>query len=130
METTLVKLIAKEIAKTDSLVNLNRKTEVKVDFTISGSAIVKKGEDYEQISSFAVPYDRLVAVLLSKLNGVTLEAVLREAMDEDLDVSLVKAQASEALKRIKGTAVRASAGKLTITDEILEASNVDVCLNC
>lgn len=123
---SLTKLIAKEIASSDVSINAKRGDLFKVDFTVSGSALVKKGEDYSQVISFAIPYDKIVAVLLSKLNGVTLESVVKEALAEEIDSEQIKAQASAALKRIKGTGTRKCSGKITVEGEILDLAKIQV----
>tara|TARA_R110000868_G_scaffold392714_2_gene663501 strand:- start:1422 stop:1817 length:396 start_codon:yes stop_codon:yes gene_type:complete len=127
---SLAKLIAKEIAKSDKLVNAKRGQDVRVDFTLQGSAIVRKGKDFEQVHSFSLPYDAMIAVLLSKLNGVTIESVIREALADDIKTAEVKAQANEALKRIKTVAYKKMAGKLTLKETTLVVSEIESCLNC
>jgi predicted DNA-binding protein len=126
----LAKVIAKEIATNDVLVNAKRGEEIRVDFTLQGSAIVRKGEDFKQVQSMALPYDAIIAVLLSKLNGVTIESVIREALESDIKISEVKAQATAALKRIKSTAYKNTSGKLTLRETTLVVSEIQTCLNC
>lgn len=126
----LSKVIAKEIAKSDKVVNSSRTKEVRIDFLVQGSAIVKKGDDFSQVSSFALPYDAIIAVLLSKLNGVTIESVMREALAGTIESAKVKAQAQAALKRIKGTALKSSEGKITLKETKLTVSEITTCLNC
>jgi len=126
----LAKLIAKEIAKSDKLVDTKRGQEIRVDFTLQGSAIVKKGEDFQQVHSFSLPYDAMIAVLLSKLNGVTIESVIREALCKDIATSEVKAQATAALKRIKKVAYKEMQGKLTLKETKLVVSEIESCVNC
>ena len=128
--TDLAKVIAKEIAKSDKLIDAKRGQEIRVDFTLQGSAIVKKGEDFKQVHSFSLPYDAMIAVLLSKLNGVTIESVIREALASEIKTAEVKAQASAALKRIKKTAYKNMAGKLTLKETKLVVSEIESCLNC
>jgi len=126
----LSKAIAKELASNSELANLKRGTEVKIDFLFQGSAVVKKGEDYQQIVSFALPYDKIVAVLFSKLNNVTMESVVREALDSDLDATDVKAEALKCLASIKGMGKRNMSGKVTIPHVNLNISEVDECEYC
>lgn len=124
------KLIAKEIAKSDKAINAKRGDEFLVNFTVQGQAVVRKGEDFEQVVSFAVPYEKIIGVLFSKVNGVTMDAVVREALETDLNDSDIKAQALEAVKRVKGTGVRKMSGKITVKEEATDVFDVDVCPNC
>lgn len=127
---SLAKVIAKEIAKVNATVDVKRGVEMRVDFTVSGTAVVKKGEDFMQVQSFSIPYDKLVTVLLSKLNGVTMESVLKEALAEDLDSKAVKAQAEAALKRIKTLGTKKTSGKITVKEDKISVSSIEVCVNC
>lgn len=126
----IVKLIGKELAKSDELVNSNREQEYKINFLIGGEVVVKRGHDYKQVISFSLPYDKMIAVLLSKLNGVTIDSVVREALESDLDTSDIKAKASEALKSIKGLGERNCSGKITLPHVEVLSSDVDVCEYC
>jgi predicted nucleotidyltransferase len=126
----LAQTIAKEIAKANDQIDQNRTKEMLVEFTVTGKAVVKRGEDYEQVQSFAVPYDLLLAVTLSKLNGVTVESIVREALSTDIDPAQVKAQASEALAKIKGTAKRKTSGKITVKEDEIFLAEITVCENC
>lgn len=126
----LAKTIAKEIAKSNAEIDNNRTKEMLVEFTVTGKAVVKRGEDFEQVQTFAVPYDLLLAVTLSKLNGVTVESIVREALSTDIDPSQVKAEASEALKKIKGTAMRKASGKITVKSDQIDIAEINVCENC
>lgn len=130
IEKNLTKLISKEIANQSEDVLKNRTKEMKIAFKVEGQAIVKKGEDFEQIVSFAIPYDKIVAVLLSKLNGVTVNSVLKEALSGDISTDQIKAEASEALREIKGTSKRKMSGKLSVKSEICENLQIEVCEFC
>jgi len=126
----MTKDIAKLIAKHVEELALNRGTEQKVSFTISGQFVAKKGEDYEQVTSFAVPYDKILAVALSKLNGVTVESIVKEAMSEDVDTTEIKKQASVALAKIKGQFVKRMSGKVTLQSSVLDICEIDACEYC
>jgi len=126
----VAKLIGKELASSSSEVNAKRGVAHKITFLIQGEVVVKKGENFEQVVSFSLPYDKIIAVLLSKLNGVTLESVVREALDSDLDSSEVKKKATEALKKIKGTGLNKMEGKVTFPSCQINSSEVEVCEYC
>lgn len=49
--------------------------------TVRASGPIRQGEDYDQAVWQSVPWQHIAAVLLSKTNGVTMEAVVREALD-------------------------------------------------
>lgn len=129
-QEAIAKLIGKELASSSEAIDLARGVEHKISFLIQGEAIVKKGEDFQQVVSFSLPYDKIIAVLLSKLNGVTLESVVREALESDLDSSEVKKKATEALSKIKGVGKRKMEGKVTFPSVKLEIAEVEVCEYC
>lgn len=88
--------------------------EYPIGFTVRIGGTIKKGEDYSQeLVSRADPW-LLLAAALSKLNGVTVDALVREAMtaDEAL-IEGLKAKAAEAIQQIKGTTKSICAGKIT-----------------
>lgn len=127
----LAKEIAQAIAKQAEAIDSHREQEMLVQWTLVGSAIVRKGSDHEAIVNAAVPYDKLLAVALSKLNGVTVEAIVREALEaEVLSTDEVKAQAEEAIKRFKAQAVKTVAGRTTIKSQTLEVAEIEICPKC
>lgn len=126
----LVRLILKEIANTNEFILNNRETEQVVSFKIEGKAVVKKGNDYKQIISFALPYDKMIAVLMSKLNGITVESVVKEALESNLNESEIKKNAVKALAKFKGMAERECAGKVTVKNESVQEVHIDVCTYC
>lgn len=88
--------------------------EYPVDFTVRIKGSLKKGEDYDQdIVAKADPW-LLLAAALSKLNGVTVDSLVREA--ETQDESLIdglKTRAAEAIAKIKATTTTKCTGKVT-----------------
>lgn len=126
MEKEIAKLLAKH---TDQL-QLERGKEIKVNFTLSGQFVAKKGEDFEQIVSFGIPYDKLLAVALSKLNGVTMETIVKEALESDLDDSIIKEEATRCLAKIKGKGKRKMSGKVTIQSSVLDLNEMESCEYC
>lgn len=88
--------------------------EYPVDFVVRVSGSIKKGDDYEQeIVAKADPW-LLLAAALSKLNGVTVDCLVREAVtaDEAL-IEGLKAKAAAAIQVVKGTTKTTCAGKIT-----------------
>lgn len=71
------------------------------------------GEDYEQAQVNKIPWQKAVMVLMSKLNGVTLESVLREVVEGTLDDKQIKAEAKAAMAAIMGSAKQPHKGKVT-----------------
>lgn len=124
------KAVSKLIAKYVDHLEVEREKEIKVKFNISGEFVARKGKDYSQDVSFAVPYDKIVLLLLSKLNGVTVESVLREALEGNFDSSVIKAEAEEALKKIKGESKRKCSGKVTVSHENIKVNELDTCEYC
>ena len=94
-----------------------------VDFLVRITGSFKVGEDYEQrLVAKADPF-ALLAVALSKLNGVTLEALVREALEADPEeIKEIKAQAAEAVQALKGPTMSPCKGKVTteLAFEIIE----------
>lgn len=78
---------------------------------------LKVGEDYKQVVSQAVPWQRIALYALSKLNGVSLEAAVAEALVADIDeahddlADRCKAVVSELTESVTKTC----AGKVTGT---------------
>lgn len=71
------------------------------------------GEDYEShIVAKADPW-LLFATAMSKLNGVTVESIVREALESGLDAKEVKASASEAMASVKAPTLTSCKGKVT-----------------
>lgn len=85
-----------------------------IDCTIHLVGALKKGEPFNQrIAAAADPW-ALLAKAMSKLNGVTLEALVQEALAVDGDeASAVKDAANAALQRIKDATERTLSGKLS-----------------
>ena len=87
-----------------------------IDQTVRIQGTITKGEDYDSIVHMAIPTWDILAVALSKLNGITIESIVKEAlaMGENKEmISDVKAKAQSAIDAIKGTAVETCAGRVT-----------------
>ena len=84
-----------------------------VDFIVHVSGSLTVGADYdEHCVAEAEPWG-LLAVALSKLNGVTVESITREFLKNTLDTTPIKKQATAAMKKIKGTTLKTFNGKVT-----------------
>ncbi len=80
--------------------------------TVTVDYNLRVGEDYtQQIVGKAQPWD-LLAVALSKINGVTVESIVREALT-GVDTTEIKAQAKAAMASVKGVTETACKGKVT-----------------
>ena len=86
----------------------------------SGSALVRLswdltvGGDYDQKINHTIPWERLFATALGKLNGTTVEALVREALSGDGAPAEVKEEAQAAVAAIKGAQPpRRARGKVT-----------------
>jgi len=95
----------------------------EVDFLVQVTGSLKKGEDYtSKIVAKAEPWT-LLAVALSHLNGVTVQSIVKEALDADPDlVKSIKKQATDAMAAVKGPTETLCNGKIT-TD--LACSGID-----
>jgi hypothetical protein len=76
--------------------------ENKVDILVRITGTLDKGKDFEQrVVAKAQPWD-IISVLMSKLNGVTLESVIKESLTVDPDkVTEIKEGAKEAMSELK-----------------------------
>ena len=102
--------------------------------TIRVAGPVRQGEDYDQAVWQSVPWQMMNAVLFSKVNGVTMEAVMREALElvaagekpgyvanpDDIDedtgrpkVMRIKDAASSAVKALTNQTTKTFNGKAT-----------------
>lgn len=71
--------------------------DYKVDEVVRVRGSIKVGNDHEANIAARVPWQKLVAVLLDKVNGATIESVVAEALAADLDADDVKARAEAAI---------------------------------
>jgi hypothetical protein len=85
---------------------------------------VNVGEDYVGTHAASVPWQRMCAVLLSKVNDATIASVLREALEGDVDESEIKTEAQLAINLILGTTEKEFKGKVTGSAVVLRASTV------
>lgn len=82
------------------------------------SYALKKGEDYEQrITAKAKPW-QLLAVALSKLNGVTVDMLVREAASGEIETEEIENRAAEAMEAVKGATITKCGGKITGSVEV------------
>lgn len=88
--------------------------EYEVDFLVRITASLKRGNNYNQrIVAKAEPWTLLV-VALSHLNNVTVESIVREALDADPElVKSIKEQANKAMEEIKGETYTPCNGKVS-----------------
>lgn len=93
--------------------------EYEVDEIVRISGSVKVGEDHEARVVASIPWMRVASVLFDKLNDVTIESVLSEALGDDVDDSRIKEQAEAAIEVLKGstTKTRKGAVKVALTVE-------------
>lgn len=94
------------------------KHDIDVVVRITGSLSV--GEDYEQrLAAKADPWG-LLAVALSKLNGVTVDSIVREHIDADpAEAKAIKVAAQDALAAVKAPTLSRCNGKV-LTDLAIE----------
>lgn len=126
MNTSVITLIGKEIANSNEAILNDRETAHLVHFMLKGSAVVKKGNDYEQMINFSLPWEKMCAVLFSKLNGVTVESVVKEALEADLSTTEIKAQAKEAIKSFKNLGMKDCTGKVSIKDAVFTETSIEI----
>lgn len=108
-----------KVLKGDDVKEASKKLTVgdhSIDETFRIKGTLSKAADHVQVVSMSLPAWKIIAVLLSKLNGVTIESVLDEAMDpkkaEDFGND-IKKSATKALEKYK-----ANAGTETVTGRV------------
>lgn len=75
---------------------------------------LKVGADYQSEIAAAVPWMQVAAVLFSKLNDVTIESVVAEALALDEEqATVVKDQANAAVRKLVAATKRDCSGKVT-----------------
>jgi hypothetical protein len=90
--------------------------EYTVDAMVHVLGTIKKGEDYNQVIHQSADPWGLLAMALSKLNGVTVEALIKEAMNPaNVDtITKVKEQAKDAIETAKvEKGIKTCQGKVT-----------------
>ena len=86
---------------------------------------LKVGSDFEQVVSQSIPWQRLACLALSKLNGVSIEAVVLEAVELDTPTQVMEEIAERAksvVEELQTGATKTVAGKVTGNVNILEVS--------
>jgi hypothetical protein len=105
--------------------------EYPIEMLVKITGKLKKGEKYEAPINWSIDWRGLFATALSKLNGVTVESVVTEYLnnaDKGIDLEALKDQAQKAVDTIKGESVQVCNGKLTgtVTAEIVDTFGVEV----
>lgn len=99
--------------------------EVDVLVRVTGS--LTRGEDFDQrVVGKAQPWS-LLAVALSKLNGITIAALVREALDADAKKAAeIKSAADAAMALVKAPTLTRCNGKITtaLVAEVVESGEV------
>lgn len=86
----------------------------EIDETIRIKGAVRKGESYDSVVNAAVDWRGLFAFALTKLNGVTVDSIVREFVNVGtVDADEVDKQAKAAVKTILGTTIKECSGKTT-----------------
>lgn len=89
----------------------------RVEATLRVSATCTVGEDFDRRRTQSVPWQDLFALALSKLNGVTAEALVREALaTEHKAPAALKEQVATAIEQIRGTTWERQSGAVRLSD--------------
>jgi len=73
------------------------------------------GEDYDSMVAASVPWQKICGVLLSKLNAVTIESVIREVLQNGADTAELDREARDAVQRLMEPAKKRCKGRVTCT---------------
>jgi hypothetical protein len=96
--------------------------DYEVDENIRVLGTIRVGEDYDQDIVGKIPWITLLGVALSKLNGVSMKSLVREAFDaKGIDEEKIKSEAQAAINAIKSLGQTTCKGKVTsdLTFELL-----------
>ena len=105
------------------------KADVQTIVTIEGEVfhdsfevLLNRGEDNEQIVNPSIGWEKLACLALSKMNDATRESIVREYVDakDAFNAAPVKKEVLDCALRIKGTAKKVVAGKLTAKVKVLQ----------
>jgi hypothetical protein len=107
--------------------------EKKGEFVARVKYDLTKGEDFQQRIANKIDWTGLTAFALTKLNGVTIDALLTEFLqnNQTVDMEAIKAKAQETIDVIKGTTWGTSNGKITgdVEVEIIDLPEIHVNVN-
>lgn len=130
---TVIKALIKQWVQDNA--DFPREESRLVTFNIKGEVSVRQGEDYKQVINHTLPYQELLTLALSKLNGVTIESLMREALEQmenpafKAECGENKAKATQALTSLKGKAKRNCRGKVTF-DSVVGEGDITDCNIC
>lgn len=96
--------------------------EYPVDFSIRIAGSIKVGEAYEQRIVAKADAWQLLAIALSKLNGVTVDSIVKEALACTLDPVSIKEQAEKAIQSLKAPTATTCMGKVTTQLTVVKVS--------
>lgn len=89
----------------------------RVEATVRVSATCSVGEDFDRRRTQTVPWQDLFGLALSKLNGVTVEALVREALaTEHKAPAALKEQVATVIEQIRGTTWERQSGVVRLSD--------------
>lgn len=86
--------------------------EYTIDVIVRLHGELRVGEDYDSEIVASIPWQKVAAVLFDKVNDVTIESVLSEALG-DIDDSQIKDQADAAMLALTGSTEKTCKGKVT-----------------
>ncbi len=86
--------------------------EYTIDVIVRLHGELRVGDDYQSEIVASIPWQKVAAVLFDKVNDVTIEGVLSEALG-DIDDSRIKDQADAAMLALTGSTEKTCKGKVT-----------------
>jgi hypothetical protein len=117
----ILRLALHKVSKPDSKPGPGR---VRGTATLRVAFDLKVGEPYTSRVANAVPWKKIAAVALSKLNAASMAEVVRQAFDESTDFEDVAARAEGLCESLLDATTRECEGKVTGTTSIVEANVV------
>lgn len=100
--------------------------EYEIDRTVRVRGTIKVGQDFQKSFWQSADPMGLLALALNKLNGVTVESIMREhlALKNDpvhkAEAKQIKEQVSTALKALSASAVKTAKGQVTVHNPSVE----------
>jgi hypothetical protein len=127
IEKAVVARIVKDDESREAVAGINP-GEYKGEFLAKVSYAFKRGEDFEKpIPAKAKPW-RILAYALGKLNGVTIDALVREVEDAGIDEADIEKRANAAMAEISAKTITKCNGQVrgTFSLEVLPALGIEV----
>lgn len=90
----------------------------EIDEIVRIQGSMKIQADHESITTAAIPWMKVLALALSKLNGVTIESLVKEALEADDLGKEIKDRARVAMNKLKDSTVGIRRGAVKVNLDV------------